>query len=95
MWQQALILAILSFLISIGFGIWCVINRLYDFRTTKNVARGKEQGQSEEELAELRLTYEDSGTRTWKLFWWQIGTFAFAVLTFILSVAFFYSQKLF
>jgi len=82
-------------LISIGLGIWCVINRLYDFRTTKDVARQREKGASQNELEDLRLTNEDYGTMTWKLFWWQIGMFAFAILTFILSVTIFYQQKLF
>ncbi|PYS22261.1 MAG: hypothetical protein DMF72_13885 [Acidobacteria bacterium] len=85
----------LALLISILLGIFCVINRLYDFRTTKEVAKRREKGASKEELEELRLKYEDQGGRTWKLFWWQIGMFAFAILTFIISIAIFYQQKLF
>jgi hypothetical protein len=89
------LLNMLALLISIGLGIFCVVSRLYDFRATKDVARRREKGASEEELEELRLEYEDQGRRTWKIFWWQIGMFAFAILTFILSIAIFYQQKLF
>jgi len=93
--QELLMLSIAALLISTGLGIWCVINRLYDFRTTKDTARQRERGSSEAELEELRLTYEDYGRSSWKLFWWQIGMFASGILSFILSIVIFYQQKLF
>ena len=34
------------------------------------------------------------GENTWRLFWWQIGTFAAGVLLFVLGVAVSVSEKL-
>src|SRR3989344_1899197 len=46
--------ALLSLLASIGLGIWCVVNRLRDFRATKEVARKREKGATDSELQPLR-----------------------------------------
>ena len=95
-WGKILfLLTLLALFASMGLGIWCVINRLYDFRTTKDTARQREKGTSDEELKPLRLKYEDYGAKTWKIFWGQIGCFGFAVLTFILSMVVIYHERLF
>ncbi|HEY1749585.1 MAG TPA: hypothetical protein VGG11_22850 [Xanthobacteraceae bacterium] len=70
---------------SIAAGIWLVINRLRDFRATKDAARLRLDGNHEE--ANRRSTYaNDLGAHTWRLFWWQIGSFACGILFFGLSV---------
>lgn len=83
-------LAILAFLISIALGIWCVINRLCDFRTTAETARRREEYASDQELYLLRAKYRKLGERTWTLFWLQIGLFLYGILTFIASVGVLY-----
>ena len=47
----------MSLLASVGFGIWCVINRLRDFRATTKVARMREKGKSDEEMQPYRALY--------------------------------------
>ena len=84
----------LLFLASIGIGILCVVNRLRDFRATMRAARLREDGKSEDEIKPYRTLYERLGQRTWRLFWWQIGTFAIGVLLMVLGVAASVSGKL-
>jgi hypothetical protein len=74
-WQKCAFLFSMSLLASVGFGIWCVINRLLDFRATTKVARMREKGKSDEEMQPYRALYQKLGAMTWRLFWWQIGTF--------------------
>jgi hypothetical protein len=93
--KMLFLLSILVLLISIGLGIFCTINRLVDFRMTKEIARRRENNSSDKEFLPLRLKSKDYGARTWRLFWCQIGTFAFSILTFIVCVAVTYHQKLF
>ena len=43
-WCKALMLAsLISLILSLAFGVWCVINRLLDFRKTSGVARDRER----------------------------------------------------
>ena len=88
------LIAVLTFLVSIGLGIWCTINRLLDFRTTSRIARLKQKNGSEEELVSLRTKATFHGSITWKLFWWHLATFAFAVISFVASILLIYRQKL-
>src|ERR1700730_13138167 len=45
-WAKHLLLfSIFLILLSIGAGLWCVINRLRDFRKTEGIARDKERGE--------------------------------------------------
>jgi hypothetical protein len=89
------LLSIILFLIAIGLGVWCVINRLRDFRITRKIVRRKEEGATNAELGALRLTAKIYGAWTWRLFWGQISFFALAVLSFIASIFLIYQQKLF
>ncbi len=68
-------LALVLLWLSIGLGIWCVLNRLSDFRGTARRARGTsyEGGVPEREYLDAL------GTLTWNLFYWQIGLFAVGV----------------
>lgn len=103
-WGKALMLtSIASLMLSVGLGLWCVINRLCDFRETRSIARDREdwerEGVSKEEIANrLRARRAETkrlGERTWLLFWWQIGTFAFGVATFTFALGIIYHTKLF
>lgn len=94
-WQKcAFSLSLLILLASVGLGIWCVINRLRDFRATTKVARMREEGKSDEEMQPHRALYKKLGEKTWGLFWWQIGTFGVGVLLFVLGIAASVSEKL-
>ena len=89
-----LLLGLLSQLVSIGFGIWCVLNRLKDFRTTAHIARERERMEEEkvehtvidQKLQCDRGENRTRGERSKTLLNWQAGTFA-AGITF-LSAAF-------
>jgi hypothetical protein len=103
-WSKAFVLAGLSsLLLSLGLGVWCVINRLRDFRETRGIARDREELEKQkvpESEIEARLALRRSetnklGKRSWGLFWWQIGTFAFGVMSLIVAFGFAYQSKLF
>lgn len=96
-------LSLLSLLLSISCGIWCVINRLADFRNTRGIALTREEMESENTpddqinsaLAERRAESKNKGKRTWKLL--RVQLIAFGVGTGCLSIAFAitYRAKLF
>jgi uncharacterized membrane protein YbhN (UPF0104 family) len=53
-WQNCLfIISILSLLLSIALGLWCVVNRLRDFRATTEAAHKREDGAEDLELQHL------------------------------------------
>lgn len=94
-WQKcAFSISLLTLMVSVGLGIWCVINRLRDFRATTKVARMREQKKTDAEIETHRVLYEKLGKRTWALFWWQIGTFGVGVLLLVLGIAGSVSEKL-
>ena len=78
-------LSIVVLVISGVIAIICTINRLCDFRQTTAIARDRENWQRANEsgiegrLHDRRVETNRLGKRTWNLFWWQIGTFAFGV----------------
>ena len=72
--------SIISLVFSVGFGIWCVINRLLSFRATAKSARLREEKRSDDEIQPYRDEYMKFDSRTWGLFWWQIGTFSSGIL---------------
>jgi hypothetical protein len=53
---------------SLVFGVWCVINRLKNFRATETVARMQQDGKTDVEIKQYRDRYEKLGKRTWGLF---------------------------
>lgn len=86
-WQKcAFSLSLLLLLASVGFGIFCVINRLRDFRATTKVARMREEEKTDEEIQPHRALYKKLGKITWVLFWWQIGTFGVGVFLLVLGI---------
>jgi hypothetical protein len=101
--KMAMLTSIASLVLSVGVGLWCVINRLCDFRKTRNIARDREDWEREhvskdeidKRLQTRRAETKRLGERTWVLFWWQIGTFAVGVATFTVALAITYHAKLF
>ena len=87
-------ISLILLIVATGLGIWCVINRLRDFRATMKVARMREEGKSDEEMQPYRMLYKRLGKRTWLLFWWQIGAFGVGVLLLAVSITASLSQKL-
>ncbi len=88
---------------SIVFGLICAINRLRDFRETTTIARDREQWRRDGREAvdvdrSLRPRRDHTkmlGECTWKLFWWQAGTFSFGALFLILALTIIYHATLF
>lgn len=94
-WQKCtFLLSMLVLLSSICFGLWCVINRLRDFRATTKVARMREGGSSDAKMQPYRDLYTKLGNCTWALFWLQIGTFGVGVLLTALALWGTISEKL-
>ena len=87
-------IACLSFLFSIGFGIWLVLNRLKDFRVTMRIARRREGGDTEENLQPLRDITKRVGKRTWILLYCQVGSFGLGIILLILSIFIIFKDKI-
>ncbi|MEQ1813285.1 MAG: hypothetical protein ABL860_02375 [Candidatus Nitrotoga sp.] len=86
-WQNCVLLhSMLSLLFSVFLGLWCVVNRLRDFRTTTKIALKREDGESDLNLQPLRTLACTLGKRTWHLLWWQIATFLAGILLLALAV---------
>lgn len=86
-WQKCgFSVSLFLLLASVALGLWCVINRLRDFRATTEVARKRENGSTESELEPLRSRYRQLGRMTVGIFWWQVGTFGLGVLLTVISV---------
>lgn len=80
----SLIFAAVSFLLSMALGVWCVINRLCDFRKTTEIARKREKWERSGEVSKesidsrlrpCQLKTKKLGRITWRLFCFQVGTF--------------------
>lgn len=94
-WQKcAFGASMLTLLLSIGLGIWCVINRLRDFRATTRAARLREDGKPDNDIQPYRDLYKKLRESTWGLFWWQIGTFGVGIVFTVFAVWAPLSQKL-
>jgi len=78
-------------ILSVVSGIWCSLNRLWDFRITAGMARGKWSG---EQLAIRSHRSEQLGDRTWLLLYSQIATFSVATILLAAALAFFFLSKL-
>jgi len=86
-WQNCLfVISMLSLLLSVALGLWCVVNRLRDFRATTKTAHNREDDASELDLQPLRTLSRTLGKRTWLLFWWQISAFGAGILLLVLAV---------
>ncbi|MBI3665783.1 MAG: hypothetical protein HY236_06075 [Acidobacteria bacterium] len=84
--KHLLLLGLVSLVVSISLGVWCVINRLHDFsKTAQNAKDGEaletlQSTNQEREEISARLEHrrretERLGENTWTLLYWQIGAF--------------------
>jgi hypothetical protein len=87
-------IASLLILISITIGIWCVVNRLRDFRITTKVSKMR-RDKDEAEIAPYVALYETLGRRTWCLFLTQITLFAISIVLYTVCVVLVFHNKLF
>ncbi len=102
-WGKAfMLLALFSLTVSVGMGLWCVVNRLCDFRKTRSIARDREdwgrrfgEVETDRRLQERRTETKRLGRKTWLLFWWQLGTFEFGILSLTIAFAIVYHTKIF
>jgi hypothetical protein len=95
-WQKCIIsAALLTLLASVGLGIWCVVNRLRDFRATEQVTCMLQKGLDDSEIQHLRALSDRLGKKTWSIFWWHIGTFGIGVVLVVVGVAVTVTSKLF
>ncbi|WP_422353887.1 hypothetical protein [Roseivirga pacifica] len=60
-------------LVSIGFGLYVVFNKLDDFRLTAQIARKRETGKTDG-IEDDRTESKVLGTKTWNCFIWQVST---------------------
>jgi hypothetical protein len=80
----------------------CVVNRLRDFRKTKDIARDRERwegekvedGEIDKRLHERREKVKRLGETTWAIFHWQIGTFYAGIVLQVFAFAVTYHSKL-
>jgi hypothetical protein len=69
----AMLLSLWALALSVGSGLLCVLNRLWDFRGTARRARNHPEAPTKDEL-------EGLGRVTWWLFYFQWATFAVGVV---------------
>ena len=103
-WSKAtMLLGLITQAASLFLGLWCVSNRLEDFRETMRIARCREVarddgvtwGRIEEKLRSRRERTKRLGERTWCLFRWQLRMFIVGVVFIGVSFAITYHEKLF
>jgi|SRR5882762_8171973 len=98
-----MLLCLLALLASIAVGMWCVINRLLDFRLTSEIAKYRQKREQaatpassqEDSLEYLRTVSSKLGKRTWVLFWWQLALFCAGVTSLIVVHAIVYRSRIF
>ncbi|WP_299065529.1 hypothetical protein [uncultured Polaribacter sp.] len=72
-------------IISIGLGIFVILNRLEDFKLTAKIARKREKNERDG-IEDDRLKSERMGKKTWNSFIWQIVTFLVSFLCLLILV---------
>jgi hypothetical protein len=85
-------LSSIAFVASIVSGIYCSLNRLWDFRITAGIARGKWSG---DELTEKETKSRKLGGRTWVLLYLEISSFVLAIILLMATLVLAYWPKLF
>jgi len=66
-------------IISIGLGIFVVLNRLEDFKLTARIAR-KRENKERDGIENDRIKSKGLGEKTWNGFIWQVSTFIVSFL---------------
>ena len=79
--------ALCILVVSTGFGIFCTITRLCDFRKTREITKLKLDTCYSSKIARLQECATRLGKYTWCLFWWQTGTFFVGFILLAASIA--------
>jgi hypothetical protein len=87
------VLAGVSLMVSIAIGVWCVRNRLTDFRESAQIARKRERWDKkgyakvwiDEQLWHRRKKNGRRGKLSNRLFHWQVGSFGIGALLLVLA----------
>ncbi len=87
--------SLFSHLFSMGFGIWCNINRLHDFRLTKDIVSKRLNGTKDQEIGNERQETKKLGKYSWLLFWGQLIMFCLGTLMLMTSLMIINRSKLF
>lgn len=74
-----------SSIVSIGLGLFVVINRLEDFKLTAQIARNREN-ETTSGINVDRTQTNKLGKRTWCCFIWQVVTFSVGFLLLLIMV---------
>jgi hypothetical protein len=85
--RQAMMLAIISLVVSAIAGLTCSLNRLWDFRDTARRAYGHPNKPTKEAVRDL-------GQRTWIMFYFQLGAFGAGVAALATALLLTYGSKL-
>jgi hypothetical protein len=90
----AFALSILAIVLSVISGVYCVINRLKDFRVTKEVARKNEMGKPNIAIQPHRDSAENLGRITWIIFRCQVYTFVLGIILLLIGISGMFIKKL-
>ena len=88
------LLSLGSLLLSILFGIWCVINRLRDFRETAQIAKDRER-LDDIKLQQRQDDAKKRGECTWLLFKIQFWSFTAGLVALTVGFVMIYRNRLF
>lgn len=75
-WKVAFSISLVALALSILAGCVAVVTRLLDFRYTARNVRSDETFEAEDEGGVYRYRYKVLGQFTWRLFWFELSTFA-------------------
>lgn len=75
--------------ISVVFGILTAINRLRDFRKTKDLVKSRWENESKEKIKDLEFETDKLGNWTWRFFWLQIILFISGVIILSLFIVYY------
>lgn len=80
-----LIISLVSLCFSFLFGGFCTITRLLDFRYTRRAKRYEWTAKDISEICKLECETYVLGKWTWRLFWFQLGSFAVGVIFLVIA----------
>jgi uncharacterized membrane protein YgdD (TMEM256/DUF423 family) len=87
-------ISLLSQILSVAIGLACVLYRVKDFRDTTTIAKKKSQLEFDSELETLRGLVGIIGSRTRRLFGWQVSFFSVGTILLVGILVYEYSEKL-
>src|SRR5438309_11846590 len=71
--RLALFIGVFLSLLSGSMGLWCSLNRLWDFRLTAQIVKNDDDGKTESAASQIEKEEAGRlGRRTWTLLYWQL-----------------------